>query len=128
MPYEIGWYLPERIIHYKLIGIITGDDIRMVSSLLQDYLAKSVAPTHIVIDATELEKFPIDIQLSRSHYPFNRQNTGWIILCGGDVTARFVTTVAAKASSSRFKAVETLAIALTFLQQHDATLSAGNGS
>ena len=117
MPLMYQWLIPGRVIHQKLVGQITPEDIAKIDAgVLPWHDAATVPLIHHLIDATELVAMPNVTQLSRTQY-VRHPKMGWYVAGGVDSPLfTMLGTVMGHAVKLRVKLTEDMPSAITFLQ------------
>ena len=109
----------------KLFGLLTDEESSEVGTINSQHLAEGIAPIHIIVDTTELEKFPTNLRQNSQFMAYLRTpSLGWVIVIGltHNVLAKFAVSVISQVIKFRLSQRESMSDALSFLEGNDATL------
>jgi len=126
MAYDITWEVPDRIIYLRVYGTLDIDEARCSHEafclMLED--CDGSAPVHLIVDHTELERFP-GIWRDYGYVVHTKPNLhgGWVVAVGHNATVRFITRLIGSVLRFRVCTEETKAAALDYLDQMDPTLN-----
>jgi len=127
MPYEIGWNQEKRVIHGRLYGVVTLDDLSHWTPEIVRLIDAGDAPVHLIADLHDIEKFPMSVSalksvLQRETHP----KMGWVVTVGGPSTLMTFSYVLARLFRVNLRVEDALPAALNALREIDPTLrSAG---
>ncbi|NDJ62855.1 MAG: hypothetical protein GYB67_17170 [Chloroflexi bacterium] len=127
MPCEIGWYIPERVIWQRFYGVVTSEELAEHSARSAEYIMAGTAPVHILVDATEIAKYPGNLkQLTDSaNYASDTNKVGFVAHAStSNQLMRFLASLMTQmlVRNVQFRAFETVDAALAFLIDRDTTL------
>lgn len=125
MPYQIAWHLEKRILMVKMFGLLTDEESSEIGTINSQHLAEGIAPVHIIVDTTELEKFPTNLRQNSQFMAYLRTpSLGWVIVIGltHNVLAKFAVSVISQVIKFRLSQRDSMSDALTFLEGYDSTL------
>jgi hypothetical protein len=125
MAVAVEWVLAGRVALIRLEGAIGESDLVQASTaLLSGYLeGAGVQQVHLVVHTLGITEYPrnvVDFFPRIPDDPLDR--VGYVIVITTQPILRFVAAVYVKLSRRRFRAVSTLADALTCLCEVDASL------
>jgi hypothetical protein len=125
MPYNISWYIPDRVIHEEFYGTVNLEEVEQIQHIFAAYLDLGKAPVHVLVDMTRLEEYPKSVsQLKSAMVMMNNQNLGWVVIINQNPVLKFLTSVMTQltVSNVRFRLFDTLEDGLEFLKERDSTL------
>ena len=124
MTATVSWYTEGRIVIAKLAGILASDEIEPLNQTVAQYVREGQAPVHLIVDALELDKFPVELRKFGSTRLYMREpNMGKIaVLTHQSVIVRFFASVVSQAAHIELKMFDTLDAGLAFLKRVDGTL------
>jgi hypothetical protein len=125
MPYQIAWHVEKRIVMVKMFGLLSDNEANEIGQINSQRLAEGIAPVHMIVDTTELEKFPTNLRQNSQFMAYLRApSLGWVIVIGltNNVLAKFAVSVISQVIKFRLAERQSVADALTFLQGNDPTL------
>jgi hypothetical protein len=126
MPVKLSWYLEDRVVLVKFLGMVTVDELVDASYMGVSYIEQSIAPyVHFVHDASELIQLPRQIQpiIKAAQVSFSHPRVGWIVAYQvPDRLTSFTGNLVSQVFRVRYRIFDTKPQALAFLQTRDATL------
>ncbi|NDJ62856.1 MAG: STAS/SEC14 domain-containing protein [Chloroflexi bacterium] len=128
MPYTADWYLPSRVMLQRYSGTLAPDEITELGQLAAHYIGAGTAPVHILIDITDLERYPTNIKqiVNAVRHDSDTEKIGWVIYINSpNAVVKFMASVATQVlfQNVRLRLFETLDEALAFLLDRDVTLA-----
>jgi hypothetical protein len=128
VPYEVSWYVNQRVIHWRVWGQITLEEIAQMGKDQQKLLSEGTIPVHTISNIADVENFPTDLrQLKEALEGVNHPHLGWILVVGTTTPLkRFVVTTATQmvVPDVRLRMFSKMEEALEFLTHVDETVSA----
>lgn len=81
MPYQLSWYIPRRIISYRLYGVLTLDEITQSALDYLEMLKCGKAEVYTLLDLTQLDRFPANLaELARTLQHRFGEIQGWVVV------------------------------------------------
>lgn len=128
MSYHNQWYIPGKIIYTRFDGDLTEDDLEALTQQLMQMMAPYPRFVHVINDLRNLGAYPRSLGKINAtvRQLFEMPQYGWLCVIGvNDPLTNFISSTIAKVMRVRYKTVETVEEALTFLQQSDAEIDFG---
>jgi hypothetical protein len=126
MPYQVSWYVDQRVIYCSAYGTATIEDIHGLNREVQLRVREGQPLVHVVCDLKNIEKFPTNIAgMRKSLEQMDHERMGWVIVVGaGNALLRFVASLITQfiIPNVRLRMFDTLEQGIDFLREHDATL------
>lgn len=125
MQLNTDWLVKNKIIHLSIQGDPITDDLKLVSSTINDFINKSDALfVHILIDQSKLGSMPISLNiLTKALEFFKHPRLGWFIIYGNDdQIKKFISSMLTSITKARHRRFGTLEESLQFLVLMDTTL------
>ena len=126
MPYQVSWYVDQRVIYCSAFGIATIEDIHGLNHEVQTRVREGQPLVHVVCDLKNIEKFPTNIAgMRKSLEQMDHERMGWVIVVGaGNALLRFVASLITQfvIPNVRLRMFDTFEQAIDFLHEHDVTL------
>lgn len=126
MPYELSWYVPNRIIHARIEGDMGIDYLQQFVKDVQVYLEDGTAPVHILLDDAAAGPPPLRISDFRKAMTINKIDTkrlGWFIGVGKpNPMAKVILPLVMSLLKMEYKRVDTFEAAFAFLSDTDSSL------
>ncbi len=125
MPFEVKWYVEDRVATVYNWGELTLDHIRETNVQLLEMVRSGQAPVHIVVDTRDVKKLP------RSYVPMLREievfrhepNMGWSIMVTESSVLHFFGMLSANLVHSTYRAVRNYQEVNDALRRADPTLA-----
>lgn len=82
MPYQIEWYVPNRVLMIRCWGEYANEDVSVMSQEVLKHSRTAPQPVHLLVDARELTRLPSSYAtLIKELNTFNREpSLGWSVL------------------------------------------------
>lgn len=126
MPITTKWWLEGRVIEVKIVSSFEVDDLTQAVIQAQALMdSTSEQRVHILVDNTLIGPTNAHAaDMNREAKPLMQdERLGWVIVYGkNNVLTRFATNIVMQLMHPRFRMVNTLAEALSFLNHIDETL------
>ena len=127
MPCELKWYLQDRVLLQRLSGVVTLEDVKASNAQLKTFLASGVAPTHVIVDLSGVERFPTSLSTIKEFVqPVPNQDIlGWVLIFGAkNALLRFLASMVTQLAGEnvRMRMLDTLPQAIDFIRKQDETL------
>ena len=125
MPFEVGWYVENRVILTRYTGIIAADDIHEQMGQTKRLMLQGTPLIHSIIDLSQIEKWPplnVVNEFRTTEIGDIRSKMGWSIIVADNILLKFGTSLFTPIFKLRQRVFSTLDEALTFLQGADSTL------
>ncbi|MCU0513801.1 MAG: hypothetical protein MUE40_14680 [Anaerolineae bacterium] len=128
MPFQLSWYVPEKVIQQDLYGDLTIEEVEQLSLALVVMLNESHAPlVHVFSDISRINSYPKNLAaLQRATRPhMSHPRLGWGIILGlGSPVTRFIANTLMQMSRTRTRSLTTMAEVHAFLIEQDENLGA----
>jgi hypothetical protein len=128
MPYQLSWYVPKRVICYRLYGVLTLDDVSRSSLDYLEMLDSSDAEVHTLADLTQLERFPPNLaEIGRTLQQKLAEIRGWVLVVQkANPMLQYAIAMGAQMmlKNARLRIEHELRPAIQFLLEQDSTLDA----
>jgi hypothetical protein len=122
MPHAITWLIPNRVIYFKVTGIVTSEELPLTDATVLKMIEQSDAPkVHILFDDTELDRMPGISEMLTLKY-IRHERTGWIVTPQRNSFIRFVGSVVGQTAGLKFRFVDSLESGLQTLKKVDQSL------
>lgn len=125
MTYEIGWMDGHegRIIHERLIGEITYDDLKAMIAEANRMMDGGQKPIHLMVDSTAVTKHMMSLSELRNSVPRSEhENLGWTVMVSNSLLMGTMTQVVTRLMRLEFRTFQSIDAAMNFLREQDATL------
>jgi hypothetical protein len=108
-----------------LWGTLTLEEAHEISDMNSRRLAEGTPPVHIVVDVTQLERFPTSVRLNTNVTQYLRSpNLGWVVAVGDmGPLLNFAFSIIGQVARFNYARRDSLQAALQYLQQQDVTLA-----
>ena len=128
MPCELKWYLKDRVLLERLHGVVTLEDVKDSNVQLKALLASGVAPTHVIVDLSGVERFPTSLSTIKEFVkPVpNQEILGWVLIFGAQNSLlRFLASMVTQFTGDnvRMRMFDDLTETLDFIRKQDETLA-----
>jgi hypothetical protein len=125
MGYEISWLVERRIMAVRFFGNLTLAEIRDCTATGQHLLEEGIAPVHCLIDATDLERYPLRISDIYAVAPQDpHPKVGWTVFYGLKMhILTIIIRVLSELGRFPYRVATTRAEALALLAKEDPTLA-----
>jgi hypothetical protein len=125
MPYRFEWYVEGRVILEEAYGDVTIDElIRFNAEVTQLIVEKGIAPVHVIVDLTKVEKYPPSLRevlgTMRQKHP---EKVGWMLIVTENPVLRFVASTIFQLARLKLRTFTTLQQAKGFLAEMDETVA-----
>jgi hypothetical protein len=124
MPSELKWLVESRVIHLRLIGVVTVDEGRQNNEKAVQMIDSGKPPVHTILVDKEVVK--IDASLSdmvKTMEVYRHPWLKWIVAVGDSTpSTKFLTSILSKLFRVSFHRVATLQEAIDFLKNQDPTI------
>jgi hypothetical protein len=126
MPYQVSWYVDQRVIYCRAFGTATIEDIHHLNRETQLHVRAGQPLVHVICDLKGLDKYPTNIAgMRQSLEQMDHERMGWVIVCGaGNALLRFIASLITQfiIPNVRLRMFDTVQQAVAFLREHDSTL------
>lgn len=126
MPYQVSWYVEQRVIYCRAYGVASVEDIHHLNHETQSYVRAGQPLVHVLCDLKGLTKYPTNIAgMRQSLEQMDHERMGWVIVCGaGNALVRFIASLITQfiIPNVRLRMFDTLEEGIDFLREHDVTL------
>ena len=125
MPFEVSWYIENRVIYTRGYGVITLDDLADASQLItQEYLSQGTPLIHEIVDLRDMEHIPSNLhKISNVLTYIKHPDYGWTIFVNTNRVMNFIGPMLAKIARIRFRMFDDLDEGLAFLAEQDSSLT-----
>jgi hypothetical protein len=124
MPYEINWYIPEKIIFVHLWGVHTLEETVQLSTDILERITTGNDEVHVVIDGRELEEVPNDLNaVLNSLNGMRHPKVGCVVNVGDhNIFIQFMMRAVTRIMSINYRLVKKLPQAFEFVKQNDTSI------
>ncbi len=126
MPTTISWFLQDRILIYRFIGIVTLEEVTETSQQGRAYRDSVPSQTiHTLYDTADLKEVPINLRAitKLAQTVLCRPNPGWIVTYNvNDCIVTMIANIVSRLLGIPYHAADTELQALDFLNAADPTL------
>lgn len=124
MSQSIDWLIPGRVIHVRLEGAISLEQMRAGNQELIEALDSGQPPIHVLIDDQALVSIPASLRQHQLTMNFLRHPAlGWVIGAGRvSAVLRLISSVTSYFFKVQTRRFDTLDEALRFLREQDPSL------
>ena len=124
MPCSFEWYVQGRVVLEKLFGDVTvADLVRLNAEVTTLLIQEGVAPVHMVVDLTAVEKYPTKLNdvicTIQKRVP---EKEGWVLVVTENPILRFFASMVLQFARLRLRTFKTIPEAVGFLSENDQTL------
>jgi hypothetical protein len=123
MSYTIKWHRENRIIHLRIWGSFTDEELITCSNEIRDnFLEVGIPPVHVICDVLGVESYPHNIAIiKKGSQPYlSHRSMGWFIFLGFDTPImRFLANTIMQILMRNFKHARTMEDALAILCRVD---------
>ena len=125
MPYELNWYVEERVIYGRIWGNINIDTVYSASDDVIKYLDTGKPLVHLFLDDSQVTNFPTNFYAVRGAAQFlTHENLGWSVMVGEtNFIRQFVLPMVTSVAKVRYRRYKTFDESLAFLQEQDQTVN-----
>jgi hypothetical protein len=126
MPYEMHWYIPNRVVYTQFTDHVSTEEFESVESAMKQFLAEGTPMIHHIVDFQMVES--VSDKTWHSKKPLSQIELGrhgWAVLVNSkSAYIRFLTFTMAQAAGVRYREVNSFDDAILFLERADETLIA----
>ena len=123
MGYDVSWHVENRILLLKLKGELTSEESLEISDINVQHFDAGVAPVHLIIDISELQKFPTNIRQTSALARYLRhKKLGWVVVVGTNTLINFMSSLLSQLTGFDYTKRDSIDDAVKFLQRQDETL------
>jgi hypothetical protein len=127
MPYQVSWYVDQRVVYFNAYGSATVEDIQKMNMETQNYVRAGQPLVHVLVDLSGLDKFPTNMAgMRQSLQQMDHERMGWVVVCGaGNALLRFVASLITQfvIPNVRLRMFDTVQQGIEFLRERDSTLA-----
>jgi hypothetical protein len=126
MAVELSWHVRNHLIFVRLSGHITFHDLEELYRTTVRSMQASDAPmVHVLMDDGDITDFPKSIPELRNMMRWQEHHKlGWVVAYpNNNPLLNFIATVLSQTFGSRYRRVESLEDALTYLRDADLALA-----
>lgn len=122
MPYQIEWYLPNRIMVVHLHGAMTVEELGAMADESVTYIKRGQPPVHAIIDQRELVSYPYNLNTLLSINRGKQAESGFTVMVSESPIARFVVNAFFQLIRMEMRSCTTFEEAMTILARVDPSL------
>ena len=125
MPYNISWYIKERVILIQINGKIAIDEFEQLHNESFDYVMQSQFKVHAIADLSQFEAIPTNLRmLSSATSKEKNHNQGMTVLVMPKMPSiiRFLASIIMQTLRLEYRVCETTDEAINILQRVDTEL------
>jgi len=125
MPYELSWYVEERIVYGRIWGNINIDTVYSASDDLIKYLGLGKPLVHLFLDDSQVTAFPSNFYAVRGAATFlTHENLGWSVMVGEtNFIRQFILPMVTSIARVRYRRYHTFDEGLAFLKEQDQSIN-----
>jgi hypothetical protein len=119
MGFSVTWYVEKRVIHLKVFGIVTSEEVIDLNRETMAYLEMGIHPVHIIIDTLDVTEYPSNLRWVMRLVQTNPvRPTGWNLLVQNNSTVRVIASTILSLLRLPMHICSTLEEAQNFLETH----------
>ncbi|MCU0498969.1 MAG: hypothetical protein MUF87_16580 [Anaerolineae bacterium] len=123
MPYTIYWLQEQRVICCQYHQQVSLDELRETDHLTHEKLTQNGPNTHLILDASDLKKFPLDVgAITKSVSFYRNANLGYCLLITNSNIVNLLGATITHVIGKRLMIVRSREEAILKLQQLDSTV------
>ncbi len=124
MGYQLSWLVEDRVMFCYVSGVMTRDDMVLLIDDVATRIRNGKPPVHYIGDSTQLEKLDLTVRDIHLLFRFIRRppESGWNLDVTTNRFTRFVGGIASHLAGIRYRQMNSIEDAITYLQQADLTL------
>jgi hypothetical protein len=130
MPYTLSWYKPNLVMHVKITGKFSEEEMFEYPEKIRDeYLPAGKAPVHLIIDIFDIEEYPRNISIIQKAVSIFQQHPsmGWVVLVGfNNPLTRFIANINLQIFGLSFRFAATMEEAIESLTKVDIRMLENN--
>jgi hypothetical protein len=125
MAVQISWLVEGKVLLNTHPQILTMDDLQAANVIIKAHLDAAQNPIHTIVDASQVEKYPLDIRSIVASMPnIKHTNAGiFIVVGGGENSLRFVASLVSQLIGIKMHTCKTQAEAMAILVKADPSLN-----
>jgi len=126
MDYKMNWLKEGRVIHLRIDGEVTIEDLTVFNTEIRKMLDQGTGKVHVISDMEEVGKVPTNMLKIREVITyFKHPNLGWHILINhkNNPLSSFLVTVATQAAGLQVRQVSSFEDAVSTISRIDQTLT-----
>ena len=124
MSVKISWYVENRVILADVKGVIDENGMNSFNTDICNHLDNGQAPIHLVVDTTDIQQFPTNLNtLRKSQAYLTHPNIGWIIVINTNPMLNFLVHVLTSVAKVKTRTVKTFSASEQLLATLDASLA-----
>jgi hypothetical protein len=106
MPYNVSWYVENRVVLNRVWGEYTLEEMRTGNEIILPWMNASSMPVHLVVDVREIGHFPRNFRPMLQEIERFRSvaNMGWGVMLTNNSLLHFFGVLAANVTRSSFRA------------------------
>jgi hypothetical protein len=106
MPYEVSWYVENRVVLNRIWGEYDLEQMRAGNEVILAWMHPAAAPVHLLVDVREIGHFPRNFRpmLQEIERFRNEANMGWGIMLTTNSLLHFFGVLASNVTRSSFRA------------------------
>ncbi len=124
MPYELKWYVDNRIIYARVWGKTTSDEMQDFGALMLSLVESGTPPIYYIFDGTGIQQMPVNFTQAKDALKFARHEAmGGIIAIGrSNPLVQTLSAVMTRIFRVNYRQLPTFDDAIAFLKEHDHSI------
>lgn len=125
MPYEVSWYVENRVVLNRIWGEYNLDEMRAGNDVILAWMREAAAPVHLLVDVRELQHFPRNFRpmLQEIERFRTEPKMGWGVMLTTNSLLHFFGVLASNVTRSSFRAATSYEEANAILGRVDPKLA-----
>lgn len=123
MAHLTRWDIDQRLVYGKLYHHVMLDEVATFTEKMEDYTQRGQPLVHFILDLSEINQYPPLMELRHVARPFDQSRIGWTLIVTNNRLLKFLTSTLFQRVQARFRFVNDVEAARTFIHQHDASLN-----
>ncbi|HEX2622287.1 MAG TPA: STAS/SEC14 domain-containing protein [Phototrophicaceae bacterium] len=118
MPHHISWYIPDRVLHLRLIDEITLDDFQQINAEVEEHMREHGKRLAIVIDVNATRRVSYNVEQIRASQRYALDpSLDWILVVGNNKLLRLTMIVVFNLARAPLQLFQNLDEARAFLKR-----------
>jgi hypothetical protein len=125
MAVNISWYAENRVILAQVEGVVDDEGMNASNTTITNLLDKGQAPVHLIVDTTDLKKFPTNLSALRNSQAYlTHSNVGWVIVINTNPLLNYLAHILTAIAKVKSRTVKTFAEGEQLLTSLDSSIRA----
>jgi len=122
MPYNIEWYIPDRVMLIHLRGAMTLEELAAMADQSVTFIKSGLPPVHAIVDQRNLISYPYRLNNLLTINRGKQAESGFTVMVSESQVARFVTNAFFQLIGMEMRSCTSFDEAMNILQRVDPTL------